>query len=100
MLWDDIRITLQAPGKSYESVRATIKNMVRYITLARISKAQTKQSRAKHCFYAMGLLPDTRNCRLGMRRKCRERFPRHRLQRKPLDSDPSMHHSTCVTHVP
>ena len=28
------------------------------------------------------------------------RFPRHRLQRKPLVSDPDMHHSTCVTHVP
>ena len=29
-----------------------------------------------------------------------ERFPRHRLQRKPLVSDPGMQHSTCVTHVP
>ena len=27
-------------------------------------------------------------------------FSRHRLQRKPLVSDPSMHHGTCVTHVP
>ena len=35
-----------------------------------------------------------------MRRECRERFPRHRLQRKPLISDPGMHHGTCVTHVP
>ena len=34
-----------------------------------------------------------------MRRECRERFPRHRLQRKPLVSDPGMHHGTCVTHV-
>ena len=25
---------------------------------------------------------------------------RHRLQRKPLVSDPGMHHGTCVTHVP
>ena len=33
-----------------------------------------------------------------MRRECRERFPRHRLQRKPLVSDPGMHHGTCVTH--
>ena len=30
----------------------------------------------------------------------RERFPRHRGQRKPLDSDPGMHHCTCVAHVP
>ena len=35
-----------------------------------------------------------------MRREFRERFPRHRLQRKPLVSDPSMHHDTCITHVP
>ena len=27
-------------------------------------------------------------------------FPRHRLQRKPLVSDPGMHHGTCATHVP
>ena len=27
-------------------------------------------------------------------------FPRGRLQRKLLVSDPDMHHGTCVTHVP
>ena len=27
-------------------------------------------------------------------------FPRRRLKRKPLVSDPGMHHGTCVTHVP
>ena len=27
-------------------------------------------------------------------------FPRGRLQRKPLVSNPDMHHDTCVTHVP
>ena len=47
----------------------------------------------------MGLLPDTQNCGLRMRRECRERFPRHRLQRKPLVSDPGMRHGTCVPHV-
>ena len=26
--------------------------------------------------------------------------PRRRLQRKPLVSDPGMHHDTCVSHVP
>ena len=40
------------------------------------------------------------NCRLRVRRECRERFPRHRLQSKPLVIDPGMHHGTCVTHVP
>ena len=35
-----------------------------------------------------------------MHRECRERFPRHWLQRKLLVSDPGMHHDTCVTHVP
>ena len=46
----------------------------------------------------MGLLPDTGNCGLRMHWECRERFPRHRLQRKPLVS--GMHHGTCVSHVP
>ena len=27
-------------------------------------------------------------------------FPRRRYKRKPLVSDPGMHHGTCVTHVP
>ena len=49
---------------------------------------------------AMGLLSDRQNCGLRMRRECRERFPRHRLQRKPLVSDPGMHRGSCVTHVP
>ena len=48
----------------------------------------------------MGLLPDTSKCRMCMRRECRERFPPYRLKRKPLVSDPGMHHGTCVTHVP
>ena len=52
------------------------------------------------CVYYTGLVPDTQNCGLRMRRECRERFPRHRLLRKPLVNDPSMHHGTCVTHVP
>ena len=30
-----------------------------------------------------------------MRRECREPFPRRRLLRKPLVSDPGMHHGTC-----
>ena len=48
----------------------------------------------------MGLLPDTKNFGLRMRRECRERFPRPRLKRKPLVSDPDMLHGTCITHVP
>ena len=35
-----------------------------------------------------------------MRQECRERFPRHQLQKKPLVNDPGRHHGTCVTHVP
>ena len=49
---------------------------------------------------AMGLLPDTWYCGLRIRRECWEGFPCHRLQRKPLVSDPIMHHGSCVTHVP
>ena len=48
----------------------------------------------------MALLPDTQNCGLCMHSECRERFPRHQLQRKPLVSDPGMHHGTCVLHGP
>ena len=48
----------------------------------------------------MGLLPDTYNCGLRMRRGSRERFPRHRLQRKPLVRETGIHIGTCVTHVP
>ena len=40
----------------------------------------------------MGLLPDTLNCGLCMRRECRQRFPGHRLQKKPLVCAP-----TCIT---
>ena len=54
----------------------------------------------KWAYFAMGLLPDTLNDGLRMHRECRERFPRHRLQWKPLISDPGMHPGTCVTHVP
>ena len=54
----------------------------------------------RKCVYVTGFLPDTKNCGLRMRQECRERFPRHRLQRKPLVSDPGMHHGTCFTHVP
>ena len=48
----------------------------------------------------MGLLPDTWNWGLRMRRKFRERFPRHWFQMKALISYPGMHPGTCVTHVP
>ena len=34
-----------------------------------------------------------------MRGECRERFPRHRLQRKSLVGDAGMHHGKCVMHV-
>ena len=44
----------------------------------------------------MSLLPDTQNRGLCMRRECRERLPRHRIQMKQLASD----HGTGVTHVP
>ena len=49
----------------------------------------------------MGLLPDMFNCRFRMRQECRERFPRHWLQRKALVSDPAcITACTYVTRVP
>ena len=52
-------------------------------------------------FHTMGLLADTLNGRFSMHRECREHFLHHRLQRKPLISDPSMHHGMwhAVMHV-
>ena len=44
-----------------------------------------------------GFLPDTQNWRLCMRR---ERFSRHRFQRKPLVNNLGIHHGTSVTRVP
>ena len=35
-----------------------------------------------------------------MRWECRKHFPRRQLERKPLVSDPGMHHGTCVMHGP
>ena len=52
-----------------------------------------------HWQWFIGLLPDTQNCGLCMRRECRERFLRDRFHRKPLVSYPGMHYGTCVTHV-
>ena len=40
------------------------------------------------------------NCRVRMCRECRDRFPRHRFQRKPLVSDRGMHHGTCDACFP
>ena len=47
----------------------------------------------------MGLLPDTQSRGLRMRRECWERFHPHELQRKPLVTDPDMHHGSAVMHV-
>ena len=35
-----------------------------------------------------------------MRRNVGNVVPLHRLQKKPLVSNPAMHHGTCITHVP
>ena len=63
-------------------------------------RSRNRNNHTDNYVNTMGLLPDTWNCGLCMRRECREPFPRHRLQWKPLISDPGMHHGTCVTHVP
>ena len=49
----------------------------------------------------MGLLPDTQNCGLRMRWEYRERSipTHHRLQRKPLVSDPGFHYARAEMHV-
>ena len=49
--------------------------------------------------HSMGLLTGTQSCGLCMHRECRERVSRHRLQRKPLVSNPGMNNGACVTHM-
>ena len=44
------------------------------------------------------LIRKTRDCACAG--NAGERFPRHRLKKKPLVSHPGMHYGTCVTHVP
>ena len=51
-----------------------------------------KRKPSKPGHSTIGLLPDTTNCGLRMRRECRERFLCHQLQRKSLVSDHGMHH--------
>ena len=48
----------------------------------------------------MNLLPDRQSCGLRMLRECQEHLSLNWLQRKPLDSNPIMHHGTWVTQVP
>ena len=53
-----------------------------------------------HAWDTMGLLPDSNIAGCACAGNAGNVFPCHRLQRKPLVSDPDMHHGTCVTHVP
>ena len=50
-------------------------------------------------WFSMGLLPDSNIAGCACARNAGNVFPHRRLQRKPLVSDPGMHHGTCVTHV-
>ena len=75
------------------------------ITIRTHSRYHIFHSQARYwlsalCTLTIGLLPDTYNCGLHMRRECREHFPPHRLQRNPLVSDHSMHQGMCVMHLP
>ena len=89
-------VKLMAPDHFCKLPRALQDFCVLYHNLA-FKFACSQTACTKHTS-GMGLLPDTYNCGLRMRRECR--FPRHRLQRKPPVSDPGMHHGACVTHVP
>ena len=66
----------------------------------RLAGDYTMPDSAEPRLESLGLLSDTQNCVLRMRRECRERFPRHRFQGKWLVNYPGMRHRTCVTHVP
>ena len=105
-------LTSQQWGLWAFSWRTFLRSYFEYYLLQRVWKCHTCIWKHKYRFiyrgqwvnspviFVMGLLPDTQYCVLRMRRECRERFPRHRLQRKTLVSDPDMHHGACVTHEP
>ena len=64
----------------------------------------TKQSTTKPCAYFLGYtvwafyqIRKIAGCACAG--NAGNVFPRSRFQRKPLVSDPGMHHGTCVTHV-
>ena len=92
--------SLQQIGKVFIKMMRTVGHVGPSIHCIHWWTVHTKMHR--HCgpFYLKGLLSDTHNYGLRMRRECRECFPRPRLQRKPLVNDLAMHHGTCVTHVP
>ena len=50
--------------------------------------------------FSTGLLPDTWNWGLRMRRGYRERFPPPPNSKETASQRSRMHHGTCVTHVP
>ena len=75
-------------------------NIFPWVQLAQISQHWCREWLGAEQVTSHGPLARYVNCGLRMRRECRERFPRHRFQRKPLVRDPGMHHDTCVSHVP
>ena len=84
--------------KSYD-LKSQYLCCTRKSSLIRVMASRRSDDDLVH-WHHRGLLPETWNCGLCMRREYRERFPCYRLRRKPLFSDTGMHHGTCVTHVP
>ena len=58
------------------------KNHITVVRFSSLSEASNLKVGFSWLFVSMGFLPDCENC--GLRRECRECFPRHRLQRKLL----------------
>ena len=63
------------PFTWWQSVLSPLKKMCRRYLVIIDSKLSPKLQ--FEATLAMGLLPDTQNCGLRMRRECQERFPRH-----------------------
>ena len=63
-------------------------------------------SRRCHLSQSHNVLPQRASCQIHKIAICAcagnagNVFPHRRFRRKPLVSDPGMHHGTCVTHVP
>ena len=92
--------------------------LMEYIAWHGITKSIKRTVVINHVFHPVEK-SDINDCRLGINRLCQwasyqirkiavcacagnagNVFPHRRFRRKPLVSDPGMHHGTCVTHVP
>ena len=73
---------------------------VQFLSFCYVMIAKCRQNN-KQCIYGLWASYQIRKIAgCACARNAGNVFPHCRFQRKPLVSDPGMHHGTCVTHVP